>query len=448
MSNIGPGNALLSAAIPREYTPMSERAGNPYLLLMLFCLNAISFIDRKLLAAFVVDIRADLGLSYFQFSLLAGPVFSIAYIATAIPAGMMADRMDRPRLIAGAVGLWSLLTAATGACTSFAQMIAARAIVGVGEAGLTPASISMLTDIYPQRRHGLVLSLFYLGALLGGGGSLLVAALLGPTIGWRGCFFALGVLGIGFTVLLLFVSDPRKSVQSQQSAADRSSDLPQKASLKECLILISRSAPIRLVLLAGCIYFVALSSIILDQAWLVSERGFSVQGGQLTFGLMMLVPGVIGAWASGWLSDRAARYGLKGRLFFLACAALAFAVGSAVFRLAPQGTFPFYLGALISYILILAPMGSIMAALTELIPPHMKSTITAVAMVTFAGIGTAGGNAMGGWLGDVMTSSKAQEPLTLALLMINSLAVIAAFFFVIAARAARNANAENKSQAG
>jgi len=179
-------------------------------LALLVALNILNYIDRQLLSAFMVDIRRDVGLSYFQFTLLAGLMFSVFYALAGIPAGMLADRVHRPRLISGAVAIWSALTAATGLAANFFQMGAARAFAAVGEATLTPTSVSLLSDKYPPERQGTALSLFYLGLPLGAGGSFLVAGTLGPLIGWRGCFLLLGAIGLLAALAILPMRDAER----------------------------------------------------------------------------------------------------------------------------------------------------------------------------------------------------------------------------------------------
>ncbi len=116
--------------------------------------------------------------------------------------GALADRTHRPRLLAAAVTLWSVLTAATGMAKSFVGMLIPRLFIGIGESAATPTSISILADRFPARHMGLVSGIYYLGVPVGVAASLLIVGYLGPLIGWRNCFYLIGGLGVGLAVLL------------------------------------------------------------------------------------------------------------------------------------------------------------------------------------------------------------------------------------------------------
>ena len=98
----------------------------------------------------------------------------------------------------------------SGAAKNFVQLAIARMFIGVGESALTPSSMSMLADLYPQHKRGAVTGLYYLGVPLGAGASFVIAGVIGPMIGWRNCFYVLGGLGLLLTPLLLLTRDPKR----------------------------------------------------------------------------------------------------------------------------------------------------------------------------------------------------------------------------------------------
>lgn len=145
------------------------------LLGFLMLLNIINMVDRNLLSSFGPQVVEDLGLTDSQFGLLTGILFVFFYAIVALFMGALADRFHRPRLIAAGLMLWSLLTAFSGVAKNFVQIGVARLLIGIGESSLTPASISILSDVYPQQKRGMASGIYYLGVPLGAGGSFIVA---------------------------------------------------------------------------------------------------------------------------------------------------------------------------------------------------------------------------------------------------------------------------------
>ena len=137
---------------------MSQPADRRHYAFLAFVtvLNVLNFVDRQLLASFANFIVPDLGLSNAEFGWLTGFAFILFYSAMGLFAGALADRVHRPRLVAVGLALWSGLTAASGAARSFVSLAIPRALIGVGESVLTPASMSMLSDRFPTSRLGFV----------------------------------------------------------------------------------------------------------------------------------------------------------------------------------------------------------------------------------------------------------------------------------------------------
>ena len=133
------------------------------LLLFLTLLNIINFIDRQLLTNFANFIVPDLGVTKPQFGLLTGVVFLFFYAVMGLIMGALADHYHRPRLIAMALLLWSVLTAASGAARSFVSLAIPRMFIAVGESALTPASMSMLADKFPPDKRGFAAGFYYMG---------------------------------------------------------------------------------------------------------------------------------------------------------------------------------------------------------------------------------------------------------------------------------------------
>ena len=128
--------------------------------------------------------------------------------------GILADKFHRPKLIALGVGLWSALTAISGAARGFVGLLLPRMFIGVGESILTPTSLSLLGDKFPQNKMGFVTGAYYMGVPIGAGLSLIIAGYLGPMIGWRMCFYILGMIGLIFAGIMFFIKEtPRKNIK-------------------------------------------------------------------------------------------------------------------------------------------------------------------------------------------------------------------------------------------
>ena len=187
---------------------------NYIFLCFLILLNVMNFVDRQLLASFANFIIPDLSLTNTQFGILTGFGFLFFYSIMGLFMGILADKFHRPKLIALGVGLWSALTAISGAARGFVGLLLPRMFIGVGESILTPTSLSLLGDKFPQNKMGFVTGAYYMGVPIGAGLSLIIAGYLGPIIGWRMCFYILGMIGLIFAGIMFFIKEtPRKNIK-------------------------------------------------------------------------------------------------------------------------------------------------------------------------------------------------------------------------------------------
>lgn len=213
-SRAAAGALPLGPELPRA--PGDERPAGPReyaFLCLLTGLNVINLIDRQLLAGFANFIVPNLALTNAQFGLLTGLLFLVSYSVMGLVMGSLADMVHRPRLVAVALALWSGLTAASGAARGFVSLAIPRVLIAVGKSALTPASMSMLADRFPLSRLGFAAGVYFSGVPLGFGLSLLIAGYLGPTIGWRNCFYLLGAIGVALSLVMLLVREtPRRHI--------------------------------------------------------------------------------------------------------------------------------------------------------------------------------------------------------------------------------------------
>ena len=137
-----------------------------------------SFIDRQILYLLFEPIRNDIGISDTQISLLAGLAFSVFYTVMGIPLARLADQSNRKAIITVGVASWSLMTALCGAAQNFWQLFLARIGVGVGEATLSPAAFSIISDYFPKNRIARAFSVYSMGVYFGAGLAMMIGGLV------------------------------------------------------------------------------------------------------------------------------------------------------------------------------------------------------------------------------------------------------------------------------
>ncbi|MCC7489595.1 MAG: MFS transporter, partial [Gammaproteobacteria bacterium] len=147
-----------------------------YVVVVLTFGYVVSFLDRQIFALLIQPIREDLGLSDTQVSLVGGLAFALFYTLLGIPIGRLADRRSRRGLIAIGVTIWCLMTAACGLARNYWTLFLARVGVGVGEATLNPAALSLISDYFPRHRRGQAISFYNMGVGLGVGIANIVGA--------------------------------------------------------------------------------------------------------------------------------------------------------------------------------------------------------------------------------------------------------------------------------
>jgi MFS family permease len=194
-----------------------------YAVIVLLVAYTFGFIDRSIMTILVEPIEADLHIKDTAIGVLNGFAFVIFYVTLGVPLGWFADRTNRKRLICGSIGLWSLMSASCGLARSFSQLFVARVGVGIGEAGLSPATYSLIADYFPPDRRSAPLGVYQVGIYLGAGlailaGGLLVAMVghsptmqvpvLGPVRSWQAVFMIAGLPGLFVAVLTATIREP------------------------------------------------------------------------------------------------------------------------------------------------------------------------------------------------------------------------------------------------
>lgn len=213
--------ALPPAPTPPAAPDVTQGVAGPvYALSVLFLVYALNYLDRTLIFILFPPIKKEMHLSDLQMALLGSTSFVIFYTLLGIPFGRLADRVVRRNLIAAGLTLWTLCSGATGFMVGFAGIFTCRVLVGVGEATLGPAALSLLSDYFPPRRRATVQAIYSAGIPLGSGAALFLGGLIAQRWGWRWAFYLLGFPGLLLTLLVLTLREPRRGQTEAPAASE------------------------------------------------------------------------------------------------------------------------------------------------------------------------------------------------------------------------------------
>lgn len=403
-----------------------------WLLGFLFLLNMINIIDRSLIASLANFIVPDLGLTNTQFGLLTGIIFLLLYSIIGLFMGVLADRVNRVRLISFAVILWSGLTAVSGFAQSFISLAIPRAFIGIGEAALGPAALSLLANKFPLEKLGFASSIFALGVPLGVGVSLLIAGYLGPEIGWRACFYILGGIGVVLALLLLLL------FKDSRAATLRSSNSTQPASLlniKKPLIEALSAAPVLgWVIAAAALINMSSGALSFDQLWLVQERGFDRGEIAKLSGVVTVFAGVAGCLVSAFGMDYCYRRYAMPRVKFMLLGMLVLAPVSYIYRLSDTGSLFFWFGFALAPMYIGFFIGPLLAIIQEHAPSNRRGVVVGFTFLINNLFGLALGNMATGIAIDSFAAQGVNQPYTTALVVITMVSQISLLLLYRASR--------------
>jgi len=371
-----------------------------YVVGILTIAYTVSFIDRQILNLLVGPIRADLGISDTQISLLQGLAFAIFFSVLGVPIARMADRGNRRNIIAAGIFIWCLMTAACGLSRSFLQLFIARIGVGVGEAALSPPAYSMLADYFPPDRLARATGTFALGVYAGAGIAMLVGgAVIGmissagpieiPIVGllrpWQVAFLAVGLPGLLVGALMFTVKEParRGTSQSTESRAGRVSLREVSEFMRtERRFFISIFVGLSMI---GMVIIAILSWMptyfIRVHEWTASEVGFR-------YGMVLLLFGTSGSFLGGWFADWLRGRGRDNAIMLTTLVVSALALPFAI-AMPLIGEDMMSYAALVPVTFLLAsPVGLTAAAVQLVTPNRMRAQVTAIYFLVVALIGS------------------------------------------------------------
>ncbi|XOV90612.1 MAG: spinster family MFS transporter [Pseudomonadota bacterium] len=420
-------SSLQEMDVPEKLRSRSYRR---YVLAVLVVVYIFNFLDRQIVTILAEPIKNDLGLSDTQIGLMTGLAFAIFYTVLGIPIARLADRANRVSIISVALVIWSGMTALCGLAQNFAQILAARIGVGVGEAGCSPPAHSLIADYYPPNERSSALSIYALGIPIGSLLGLLAGGWAAEFYGWRTAFLLVGIPGVVLAVILkLTVMEPIRGMSDPASA--RNVDQPPLVATIKTLL---NNKTIFHIAMGG-----ALTSFVgygLGQwlpAFFIRIHEMGIAQTATYYGLVNGIASMLGTFLGGTLADRfAAR---DERIYaWLPAAGVLFA-------------FPFYLAAMvvgdwrIAIAILLVPsflnslwLGPAFGTIQNLAPQRMRALASAILLFVLNIIGLGFGPFLVGVLSDLLTGPFGQESLRYSIIIATAAYFWAGTHFLLAGR--------------
>ena len=326
---------------------------------------------RYVVSTVFEPIRLDLHLTDTSAAFLTGPPLALFYVTCGIPIAWLSDRSNRRNIVAASLVLWSSFTVCCGLAMSYLQLLLSRIGAGVGEAGATPPSTSIISDCFPAERRLMALSVFALGAPLGSWLQSDVAGSVAQSYGWRGAFLALGIPGVVLgAVVFLTIREPARGRLDAERAAS-------KASFSEALSFLWRQrAAFHVIMASGVCSLWGWGLAWFTPAFLQRTYALDVaQAGAIT-GQIHLIAGALASVIAVWLMSRPSMQDPRRVLAVLGW------VTACATALSIVAYWTYSLGLARSMLWAFFPaiyffIGPCMALVLNLAPSHMRSTFTA-----------------------------------------------------------------------
>lgn len=398
-----------------------------YTLFLLTLVYAFSVLDRFILGVLLPQIKQELELDDTLLGLLTGAAFAIFYASLGLPIARLAERFGRKHIIAICLAIFSVMTALCGLATSFFTLFLARIGVGIGEAGTTPASTSLLSDLYSKQERAGAIAILSVGGNIGILIGFVVGGFVAAHYGWRAGFMVVGIPGL-ILALTIFLTLPEPARGAVEGGTDQAHSSTPRFGATVRFLAHQRSYIFNLM---GLTLMVGLTTTTIT--WLPSlfVRSYGMAADQIgvILGLAIGLLGSIGTVLLGgilanYLSARDLRWGA----WLTALGAVALIPCYIVLSLADTSTVAmaaYFIPATLGIFF----QGPSMALLQSVSPIKMRATSAAIALFIANMIGLGLGPLSVGLLSDALAPNFGEDSLRYALLLVPGMAALASVFF-------------------
>ncbi|MDC0939733.1 MFS transporter [Pseudomonadales bacterium] len=387
-----------------------------FVLSVLVLSYVLSFIDRQLMTILLEPIKAEFGASDTAMGFLTGFAFAIFYAVLGIPVARLADRWSRRNVLAISMVIWSAMTAACGMAGSFWQMAVLRVGVGVGEAGGTPPSHSLISSYFPARERSTAMGIYGSGSQIGVLLGMFGGAVIAETMGWRWAFFIFGLPGVLIGLLVfIVVREPPKA------------PAPVSTSMMSDVMSLWQTPAFAIISFATA--FTALAGYGMGTwfpSFLIRIHGLTLTEAGLTLGIVGTLGALIGAVSGGILCDRLTKIDSRWQLRVPSIGAGLSVVFLGLFLIWPESqqwrlgeyrvpvavVFLFFGGIVSSFWI-----GPTYAAIQTLTPSHLRSQASALLLLLLNLIGMGLGPLVVGALSDLLAPALGAQSIRYAMLI-------------------------------
>jgi MFS transporter, Spinster family, sphingosine-1-phosphate transporter len=342
---------------------------------LLFGVNFLNYIDRYVIAAVAPRIQSDFQLNDAQLGLI-GSMFMVAYMAFSPIAGVLADRFPRRFFVGGGVLVWSLATMASGLAASFRQLLLARSLIGVGEAGFGGVAPTLISDLFPKERRGRMLAYFYVAIPVGSALGFLLGGFVGEHWGWRQAFLVAGGPGVVLGLLALFMAEPARGAGDGVARAEHRFELRSTRALLRTPSFVHTTLGLSAMTFAlgGMAYWMP--------TFFHRERGLPLDEANTLFGGMTVVSGLVGTFAGGWLGDWLLKRTPKAYLLVSGWGMLA-GVPFAAIGLVAQDRLVYLPAIFLAQVMVFLNTGPANAVLVNVALPEIRATAIALSIFVY-----------------------------------------------------------------
>ncbi len=378
-------------------------------LIVLTALNLLNYADRNVLFAVQPLVQDEFHVTKEQIGFLTSAFLGF-YVLAAPFVGPLADRYSRKLIIALGALFWSGLTLLTAVTHNYTELLVRHTLVGVGEATFVTIAPTFVADLFAQEKRGRILGVFYLAIPVGSAAGYLLGGYLAPHHGWRFPFYVAAVPGFLLAIAVLFLREPERGqfdstreAPWQQVVRGDSTPAYLKALIvnyfKHLYVTLARNPAFLTATLGMAAMTYSLGGI---QVWmpqfLYSERGYSLQAANLTFGTVIVVDGIVASLTGGWLGDYLLRR-MKGAYYLVSAAGMLLGVPVMIVALFVKGRVMVPAIGLAAFFLLLntAPLN---AAVINSVGAHIRATALSVNILVIHVLGDMPSPTMMGWVAD------------------------------------------------